>query len=453
MAKKELPAGTLKRSTVLSYALGFGSGNQFISAIIGTYISIFLTDTFGVPAAAVGVIMVVATVWDAVYSLIIGGLADRTNTRFGRYRPYLLLLPVPLGIATVALFSCPDLTVWGKIAWTAGFYFLYSMLATALQIPYGAIINAVTDQESQRQRMISAYTTTMGIATTIASSFAMILIELTGKGDTAKGYMIVLAAAGVVTVITSWFCFGTTRERFISHAKPEPLLVQVKKLLRLKEVYPVILVWCMGFISFQCMMSASTYYMTYYIGNPALIPTYMLVISLVGLMGIVVVLPIFARLFREMRVGFMVSQGIGAFCSLLLFFVGGQNLAILYILSGVAAICFTMSNAYIPMMVSEVIDYVYFKTGEQLNATIGALRGFANKCGAAITSGILMFALSLTGYVENAAQQAQSVLTGIGFVRFIVPAITAVIVILCLKFYPVTPQVKGEMKNLYKELQ
>lgn len=449
MKQKEMPAGVLRRSTVLSYALGFGSGNQFISAIIGTYISIFLTDTFGVPAAAVGVIMVVATIWDAVYSLMIGGLADRTNTRFGRYRPYLLILPIPLGVATVALFSCPDLSVEGKIAWTAGFYFLYSMLATALQIPYGAIINAVTDQESQRQRMIGAYTTTMGIATTLASSFAMVFIELTGKGNTAKGYMIVLAVAGVVTVITSWMCFGTTKERFVSRTKPESVLVQVKKLLRLREIYPVILVWCMGFISFQCMMSASTYYITYYVGNPALIPTYMLVISLVGLMGIVVVLPIFARRFKEMRVGFMVSQGIGAVSSLLLFFIGGWNLPLLYILSGVAAICFTMSNAYIPMMVSEVIDYVYYKTGEQLNATIGALRGFANKCGAALTSGILMFTLSLTGYVDNAPRQTDLVLNGIGFVRFVVPVITAIIVIICLKFYPVTPEIKGEMKDLY----
>lgn len=83
----------LSRATVLSYAMGYGSGNQFISAIVGTYISVFLTDTFGVPAGAVGFIMVAATIWDAVYSLIVGGLADRTNTRWGRYRPYLIFVP------------------------------------------------------------------------------------------------------------------------------------------------------------------------------------------------------------------------------------------------------------------------------------------------------------------------------------------------------------------------
>ncbi len=443
--------GNLSRMTVLSYALGYGSGKQFICAIVGTYISVFLTDTFGVSAAVVGVIMVVATIWDAVYSLILGGLADRTNTRFGRYRPYLLVVPIPLSIATVALFSCPDLTSTGKIIWTAVFYFIFSMLVTTMQIPYGAIINAVTNLEDQRQRMIGAYTTTMGIATTIASSFALVFIEVLGKGDTARGYMSMLAIAGVIMIITSWMCFGTTKERFVSHTAPEPLLTQIKKLVKIKALLPILLVWCMGAISFQCMMSASVYYINYYIGNPALMPTYMLVISLIGLMGIVIVLPIFSKLFHEMRTGFMVSQGIGAVSSLLLFFFGGYNIVLLYILSGISAIFFTMSQAYIPMMVSETIDYVYFRTGEQLNATIGAMRGFANKCGSALTSGILMFTLSLTGYEANAPAQTDLALFGIDFARFLVPAITAVIVIVCLRFYPVNRQVKQEMAGLYQQ--
>ena len=206
----------------------------------------------------------------------------------------------------------------------------------------------------------------------------------------------------------------------------------------------------MGFISFQCMMSSSVYYMTYCIGRPDLIPSYMLVISLIGLMGIVVGIPLFFRWFKTMRKGFMVSQGIAAAASLLTFFVGGHNLPLLYILSGIAAICFTMSNAYIPMMVSETIDYVYYKTGEQLNATIGAIRGFAIKCGAALTSGILMFTLSVTGYVANAPEQTSAALTGMAFVRFLVPVVTAVVVILCLRTYPVTDKVKEEMKNLYQ---
>ena len=452
MPRKPLPDGVLPRSTVLSYALASGSGTQFIYAVVGTYLSAFLTDTFGVPAGAVGFIMVAATIWDAVYSLIIGGVADRTNTRFGRYRPYMLILPLPMAIATIALFSCPDLSTGGKIAWSACFYLIYSMLATATQIPIGAIINAVTDREDQRQRMISTYTTTMGIATTVASSFALVLIEAAGKGDAARGYMIVMAAAGALMVLTNWLCFACTKERFISHGKPEPLRVQLKKLAGIRSIFPCILVWCFGFIGFQCMMSASVYYINYYIGNPALIPSYMLVISLIGLMGIVVVIPLFMRWFKgDMKTGFVVSQIGGAVCSLILFFVGGHSIHLLYILSGLGAIFFTMSNAYIPMIVTETIDYVYYKTGEQLNATIGALRGFAVKCGSAISSGVLMFTLSITGYAANAPEQTSAALTGIAFVRFLVPVICVIIVVLCLRTYPVTREIKEKMRGMYTE--
>lgn len=227
-------------------------------------------------------------------------------------------------------------------------------------------------------------------------------------------------------------------------------MIQVKKLLRIREIYPIILVWCMGFISFQCMMSASVYYMTYYVARPDLIPSYMLVISLIGLMGIVVFIPLFFRWFKTMRRGFMISQGIAAAASLLTFFVGGHSLVLLYVLSGISAICFTMSNAYIPMMVSETIDYVYYRTGEQLNATIGAIRGFAIKCGAALTSGMLMFTLSITGYEANGAVQTSAALTGMAAVRFLIPAVTAVIVILCLRVYPVDEKLKEKMKGLYQ---
>ena len=449
MGEKTKNGEKLKLSTVISYALAAGTGSQFIGAVVGTYLTVFLTDTIGVPAGAAGVIMVIATIWDAINDPMMGSLADRTKTRWGRYRPYLLFVPIPLVLVTVLLFSSPDLSTTGKIIWTAVFYILYGMLTTAIQIPFGALINAVTDQESQRRRMVSAYTVVMGIVTTIASSFALIFIGAAGKGNTSKGYMIVLGTAGVILILTNWLCFACTKEKFVNREQPVGLGKQLKKLVKCKEIYPVLLIWCMGCLGFQSMMGSSVYYITYYIGNPALIPTYMLVVSLVGLLGIAFVLPIFSKLFKEMKTGFMVSQGIAAVCFLILFFVGKNSVPLLYILSGIAAVFATMSNAYIPLIMTEMIDYIYFKTGDQLNATIGALRGFSYKCGLALSSAVLTFTLGATGYVANAAQQTSSALTGINFVRFMVPVISAVIVIICLKVYPVSGAVKEKMKDLY----
>ena len=103
----------------ISWALGQATGRQLITAQVSTYILIFMTDVFGDPAAAAGVIMTAATVWDAINDPIMGGLADRTKSRWGTYRPYLLLIPLPLSIVSVLLFAEPDLSTTGIIVYAA----------------------------------------------------------------------------------------------------------------------------------------------------------------------------------------------------------------------------------------------------------------------------------------------------------------------------------------------
>ena len=162
--------------TYLSYGLAYGSGFQIMHGIVGSYLMVFLTDTFGVPAAAVGAIMLFASVWDAINDPLMGVLADKTKTRFGRYRPYLLIVPFLLAVVDVCLFLSPNLSNHGKIVWTAVFYVLYGMLRTAFEIPCNALINAVTNKENERQKLISTYTFTMGIFTTITTSFVKVNI-------------------------------------------------------------------------------------------------------------------------------------------------------------------------------------------------------------------------------------------------------------------------------------
>jgi len=452
MGEKKHEEGRLKISTVLSYALATGTGAQFIATFIGTYASIFLTDIFGVPAAVAGVIITVGTIWDAMNALIMGSVADHTRSKWGKYRPYLLYVPVPLAIISVLFFACPNLSTEGKIVWAAIFYILYGTFATAIQIPHGAIINAITDKDSQRHRLVSSYTFVMGIVTTIASSFALVFVAMAGQGDDAKGYRIVMLLAGIVLVLSNWFCFACTKEKYVSNeVKGEPLRHQLKKLLKVKGLVPVIVVWCMAHLGFQGMMGSSAYYITYYVGDESLIAPYMLVISFVGLLGIAVVLPIFSKCFKDVRTGFVVSQVLTAIANIVLFLVGGKSIAALFVITAIASVFSTMSNAYVPLLMAEMIDFVYYKTGSQLNATVGALRGFAAKCASAVTSAVLMFTLSATGYVANAKVQTPTVLMGIHSVRFLVPAVSAIIVVIALMRYPVNTKVKSEMENLYSE--
>lgn len=439
----------LKLSTIWSYAFAQGSGYQIMGAVVGAYLMIFLTDTFGVPAAAVSVIMVLASVWDAVNDPMMGTIADRTNSRWGKYRPYLLFIPLLLTVVVVALFASPNLSVTGKIIWTAVFYVAYGMLRTAIEIPCGALINAVTNLEAERNKMISAYTLTMGIFTTVTTSFALVLVSFFGGGNTAKGYMIVMGIAGILMTVSCWICFAKTEEKYVIAKESKPLLAELKELFKIKGLIPTIIVWVAGFIAYNAMMSSSVYYVMYYVCRPDLISVYMLDISVVGLAGIAVCIPLFMKLFHDAAKGYMISQILVCICSLITI-VFGKNLVVLFLFSGIASLFATMSMAYNTMLMTEMTDYIYLRTGNMMNGTLAALKGFSNKCGIAIANGAVGAVLAATGYIAGAiGQQPQATLTGISMVRFLLPAVMALVIAAGLKFYPITDEIRNKCRDLY----
>lgn len=443
----------LSFSTRLWWALGQSTGRQFITALVSTYILVFLTDTFGVPAGAAAVIMTGAIIWDAINDPIMGSLADKTKTRWGTYRPYLLFIPLPLSIVSVLLFAAPDLTATGKIIYAAVLYICYGMLLTALEIPYNAILPTLSRNDMDKNDAISLSTFIASIMILIVSSFTTNLVGILGGDDPSKGYMILVLIGAVLMCITSWGAFVKCKERYVSEkTKSEPIRKSIGKLLRIKEMYPMIAFWCVGCILFQIIMASSVYYCMYYLMNPALITTYMLVISISGMVGVMVLMPIILRRVKgSMKKAVTYTQIICVICYAILFFVGGKSIPLLYALTFIASMFATMTNAFRPMTVVGMTDYVYKTTEEQLNGVITAIGGFSYKCGAAISNAILAGVLAVTGYIAGAiGQEPEAVLTGINSVRFLVPLGATVLYILFIQFYPEKKLKKSDAKENQK---
>ena len=429
----------LSMSERISWALGQATGRQFITALVSTYILIFMTDVFGVPAAAAGIIMTAATVWDAINDPIMGGLADRTKSRWGTYRPYLLLIPLPLSIVSVLLFAAPDLSTTGKIVYAAVLYICYGMLVTAIEIPYYAILPTMSQNEMERNDVISLATFIASIMILIVTSFTTNFVNVIGGDNPAKGYMVLVVIGAILMCITSWIAFAKCKERHtVDMTHEEHVFKSAGKLLKVKEMYPMIAFWCVGCILFQIIMSSSVYYCMYYLMNPGLIATYMLVISISGMIGVMVLMPILLRKVKgSMKKAVTFTQVIACVCYLILFFVGGKSIPALYILTFIACMFSTMTNAFRPMTVFGMTDYVYKTTGDQLNGTISAIGGFSYKCGTAISNAILAGVLAATGYIANAiGQEPEAVLIGINSVRFLVPLAASVLYIIFIQFYP-----------------
>lgn len=429
----------LSTSEKIWWALGQSTGRQFITALVSTYILVFLTDTFGVAAGAAGVIMTCATIWDAINDPIMGNLADRTKSRWGSYRPYLLFVPLPLAIVSVLLFAAPELSPTGKIVYTAVLYICYGMLVTAIEIPFTAILPTMTKNEMERNDTISLSTFIASIMILIVSSFTTNFVAVLGGDNPSKGYMILVGIGAGLMCITSWIAFLKCKERHtVETAHEEHVFKSAIRLFKVKEMYPMALFWCVGCILFQIIMTSSVYYCMYYLMNPALISTYMLVISVSGMVGVMILMPIILRKVKgSMKKAVTYTQVIAIVCYAILFFVGGKSIPALYILTAIACMFSTMTNAFRPMTVVGMTDYVYKTTGEQLNGTISALGGFSYKCGTAISNAILSIVLAVTGYIAGAiGQEPAAVLTGINSVRFLVPLVASVLYIIFIRFYP-----------------
>lgn len=433
-SKKELTG-----SQKIWWALGQATGRQYITALVSTYILVFLTDTFGVAAGAAGVIMTLATIWDAINDPIMGSIADRTKTRWGTYRPFLLFVPLPLSIVSVLLFAAPDLSPTGKIIYAAVLYICYGMLVTCIEIPYSAILPAMSKNEMERNDVISLSTFISSIMILIVSTFTTNLVQILGGDNPSKGYMILVGIGAVLMCITSWGAFAKCKEKYtVEKTEKEHFSVSLGKLFKVKEMYPMLLFWCVGCILFGLTMTSSIYYCMYYLMNPGLIATYMLVLSLSGMVGVMVLMPIILRKMKgNMKKTILFTQSIAAVSFLLLFFVGGKSMPALYVLTAISSAFATMTNAFRPMTVVGMTEFVLNSTGEQLNGTITAIGGFSYKCGTAITNALVAGVLAVTGYIAGAiGQEPPAVLLGINAVRFLAPCIACVLYIILIRFYP-----------------
>ncbi len=420
------------------WAIGQSSGRQFITALVSTYILVFMTDTFGVAAGAAGLIMTFAAVWDAINDPILGSLADRTKTRVGRYRTFLLAIPLPWAVVCCLLFASPDLTARGKIVYMAVLYICYGMLLTMLEVPYNAVLPTMSHNDQEKNDVISISTFIASIMILIVSSFTLNLVNVLGGDDPKKGYFWLVFIAACAMVFTSYMAFFKCKEKYVEEKKKENPFKGLGILFTIKQTYPLLGFWCCGCILFQLIMASSVYYCMYFLMNPALITTYMLVISISGMVGVMVLLPFILRAFKgSVKKAVTWTQIIPVVCWVLCFFIGSRSIAAIYVLTFIGCMFCTMTNAFRPMTVVGYTDYALLEKNRELNGVISAIGGFAYKCGTAISNAILAGVLAATGYIANAiGGQTDAFMTGINATRFLIPAAATVAYIILVQFYP-----------------
>lgn len=278
---------------------------------IGSFLLFFYTDVFGISAAAAGTMFLVTRLWDAVNDPILGTIADRTKTRWGRFRPYLLWMAVPFATIGVLLFTTPDFGPTGKLLYAYVTYNLMMMVYTAINIPYSSLLGVITSSPVERislssYKFLGAFTGNL-----LVQAFTLPLVGYFGRGNRAVGFQHTMMLYAVVAVGLFFATFVSVRER----VQPAPtqksgLTDDLRDLSRNKH-WLILLFLGLFTLAYVAIRNGITiYYFRYYARNETLYNTYMVSAMFAVIAGIFVVERL-ARKYGKVRM-YMVLMAISS---------------------------------------------------------------------------------------------------------------------------------------------
>ena len=418
------------------YATSTNGGAMLMAAVVASYFSVYMTDALKIPAAAASAIMFVATLWDAINDPMMGVIADRTKSRWGRYRPYFIFAPILL-----TFFGTMIWIDWGftstsvKVAYVLIMYIGFGMTGTMYTMPQMAILPAAVRSNEQRNMIISLGAGVCAVAFTIGSTFTSNITGFFNNIGFKNGYVPFMLICGVLAFISFWGLFVTSKgkEKYLVAPEKSHPLKEISRVVKYKEVWPNLIAWVMASMGYGMMFSTSVYYMMYYWARPDLISVYMGVISIGALISMVVLMPIFLKVFKTGQKALLVSQALSIVLYVILFFTGKTNFVFLCVLTFISACTASMQNALVNVLVNDTIDFIMLKEGKSSNGVISSIKGFAQKCGSTIVSSGILAVLSISGYIAGAiGQQPDSAMFALNFLKFGAPSLTGIILIICV---------------------
>lgn len=249
------------------HATSANGGAMLMAAVIASYFSVYMTDTLKIPAAAASAIMFVATLWDAINDPMMGVIADRTKSRWGRYRPYFIFAPILLTFfATMIWIDWGFASTSTKVAYVLIMYIGYGMTVTMYTMPQMAILPAAVRSNEQRNMIISLGAGVCATVFTIGNIFTANITGFFNNIGFKNGYVPFMLICGVFAFISFWGLFATSKgkEKYLVEPEKGHPLKEIGRVLKYKEVWPNLIAWVMASMGYGMMFSTSVYYIMYY---------------------------------------------------------------------------------------------------------------------------------------------------------------------------------------------
>jgi GPH family glycoside/pentoside/hexuronide:cation symporter len=403
--------------------------------MVGFWILIFYTDTFGISAAAAGTIMLIARFWDMISDPLMGIIADRTNTRWGKFRPYILWMALPYSVLAVLAFTTPNLGPTGKIIYAGATYFLLMTVFTAINLPYSSLGAVMTSDSYERAGLNSYRFIFAFVGQFIVSGTALSLALYFGKGDNAKGYQYTLILFSIISFILFMITFKTTKERVQPpKAQKESLKEDFGNLFKNRPWVILFFVGIISFIMFAVQNLSIAYYFKYYIGKEENVQLF----NVIGTVALIVAIPFskpLAKRFGKRNV-FIASSLLSGFFFILLYLPGVSNITTIYVLNILAKMTYAPAVPLLWTMLADTADYSEWKTGRRATGLVFSAASFAQKAGWGIGGALAGWLLAIFKFVPN-AEQTETAITGIKLMISVFPGILYMSCAILLYFYTI----------------
>ena len=460
----------IRLSEKIGYGLGDMSSSMFWK-IFGAYLMIFYTDVFGISAAVVGTMFAVTRVWDSFFDPVVGAVADRTSSRWGRFRPYLLFLAVPFGVIGILTFLTPPFGQTGKIVYAFITYALMMMVYSAINVPYASLLGVMSPDPADRNTLATYRMTFAYLGSFLALLLFMPLVNAFGGGNSGgpmlgwltapqAGWLMAAGVIAVVCVLLFLGCFALTKERVrpVRQGKTS-LKTDLRDLLHNRPWWILLGAGVASLVFNSIRDGATVYYFKYYVDETAvgsisflglpfvLSGLYLAVGQAANILGVILAAPVSNRIGK--RRTFMTAMAVASVLSIAFFWLGKDQLVPIFILQALISVCAGSIFPLLWSMYADCADYSELQTGNRATGLIFSSSSMSQKFGWAFGTAITGWMLAQFGFQANAVQSAET-LQGIRMFLSLLPAAGAFLSLVFIYFYPLSEQ---KMRQITHELE
>jgi GPH family glycoside/pentoside/hexuronide:cation symporter len=433
--------------------VGYGFGDFASSMfwkIFSVYLLFFYTDVFGIPAAIVGTMFLVTRIWDTALDPIIGIISDRTTTKWGKFRPYILFVAIPFGMVGVLTFTTPSLGITGKIIYAYITYTLMMMVYSGINVPYASLMGVMTSNIKERTtlstfRFVFAFAGSILVLATAEPLVTALSKTVEGSANLQHGWQFAMIIYAVIAVVLFYFTFAWTRERVRPPKEQKTSLKDDLKNLATNKPWFILLGAGIATLIFNSLRDGSTiYYFKYYFQSQEAfeIPLakiainystlYLVLGQAANIVGVVLAKPISDRIGKKNT--FLNAMVIASVLSLIFFFFKENNLLLIFSFQFVISICAGIIFPLLWSMYADIADYSEWKTGRRATGLIFSSSSMSQKLGWTLGGALTGWLLAIYGFKANVIQ-TEDAQTGIRMMMSLIPAAGALISAIFIAFY------------------